>query len=149
MLSHLSPTRPGFLRKEVIQPHLPIRLPCYDFTPVTDPTFDCCALKGSLTGFGYCQLPWCDGRCVQDPGTHSPRHSDPRLLATPTSCTRVAECNPNWDRLFEFRMTSLSSCPVYLPLQHVCSPSHKGHDDLTSSPPSSGLSPAVLLESPT
>ena len=28
------------LRKEVIQPHLPVRLPCYDFTPITDPTFD-------------------------------------------------------------------------------------------------------------
>ena len=28
-----------FLRKEVIQPHLPIRLPCYDFTPVIDPAF--------------------------------------------------------------------------------------------------------------
>ena len=28
-----------FLRKEVIQPHLPIRLPCYDFTPVTRPAF--------------------------------------------------------------------------------------------------------------
>ena len=27
-------------RKEVIQPHLPIRLPCYDFTPVANPTFD-------------------------------------------------------------------------------------------------------------
>ena len=27
------------LRKEVIQPHLPIRLPCYDFTPVTGPAF--------------------------------------------------------------------------------------------------------------
>ena len=27
------------LRKEVIQPHLPIRLPCYDFTPVTRPAF--------------------------------------------------------------------------------------------------------------
>ena len=26
------------LRKEVIQPHLPIRLPCYDFTPVANPT---------------------------------------------------------------------------------------------------------------
>ena len=25
-----------FARKEVIQPHLPIRLPCYDFTPVID-----------------------------------------------------------------------------------------------------------------
>ena len=33
-----------FLRKEVIQPHLPIRLPCYDFTPVTGPTFDCSLL---------------------------------------------------------------------------------------------------------
>ena len=26
-------------RKEVIQPHLPIRLPCYDFTPVIGLTF--------------------------------------------------------------------------------------------------------------
>jgi hypothetical protein len=25
-------------RKEVIQPHLPVQLPCYDFVPVTDPT---------------------------------------------------------------------------------------------------------------
>ena len=28
------------LRKEVIQPHLPIRLPCYDFTPIISSTFD-------------------------------------------------------------------------------------------------------------
>ena len=27
-------------RKEVIQPHLPIRLPCYDFTPIIRPTVD-------------------------------------------------------------------------------------------------------------
>jgi hypothetical protein len=27
-------------RKEVIQPQLPLRLPCYDFTPITDPTLD-------------------------------------------------------------------------------------------------------------
>ena len=26
------------LRKEVIQPHLPIRLPCYDFTPIINRT---------------------------------------------------------------------------------------------------------------
>jgi hypothetical protein len=31
-------------RKEVIQPHLPVRLPCYDFVPVTNPTFDGCLL---------------------------------------------------------------------------------------------------------
>ena len=29
-------------RKEVIQPHLPVRLPCYDFTPITNPTLDAC-----------------------------------------------------------------------------------------------------------
>ena len=27
-------------RKEVIQPHVPVRLPCYDFTPLTLHTFD-------------------------------------------------------------------------------------------------------------
>ena len=38
-----------FLRKEVIQPHLPIRLPCYDFTPVIGPAFDSSLLSlGSL-----------------------------------------------------------------------------------------------------
>ena len=31
--------RSFLLRKEVIQPHLPIRLPCYDFTLITTPTF--------------------------------------------------------------------------------------------------------------
>ena len=34
-----SPTRSALPRKEVIQPHLPIRLPCYDFTPVIGLTF--------------------------------------------------------------------------------------------------------------
>ena len=37
-------TKLVLLRKEVIQPHLPIRLPCYDFTLITRPTFDCCLL---------------------------------------------------------------------------------------------------------
>ena len=39
----------GFPRKEVIQPQLPLRLPCYDFTPIINPTFD-----GSLPcGLGH------------------------------------------------------------------------------------------------
>jgi hypothetical protein len=33
------PALPMLLRKEVIQPHLPVRLPCYDFTPIAGPTF--------------------------------------------------------------------------------------------------------------
>ncbi len=61
------------LRKEVIQPHLPVRLPCYDFTPIADPTFDGSLPKGWATGFGCYQLSWCDGRCVQGPGTYSPQ----------------------------------------------------------------------------
>jgi hypothetical protein len=36
---HLT-TRQELLRKEVIQPHLPVRLPCYDFVPIASPTFD-------------------------------------------------------------------------------------------------------------
>ena len=84
-----------FLRKEVIQPHLPVRLPCYDFTPIANPTFDGSLHKGWATGFGCCRLSWCDGRCVQGPGTYSPQRADLRLLATPTSRSRVADCDPN------------------------------------------------------
>ena len=39
-------------RKEVIQPHLPIRLPCYDFTPVIGLTLDGCLLAVSSPASG-------------------------------------------------------------------------------------------------
>ena len=39
-------------RKEVIQPHLPIRLPCYDFTPVTNPAVVIALLTVRLTTSG-------------------------------------------------------------------------------------------------
>ena len=39
-------------RKEVIQPHLPIRLPCYDFTPVTNPAVVIALLAVKLTTSG-------------------------------------------------------------------------------------------------
>lgn len=42
----------GFSRKEVIQPHLPIRLPCYDFTPVTNPAVVIALLAVRLTTSG-------------------------------------------------------------------------------------------------
>jgi hypothetical protein len=46
------------LRKEVIQPQVPLRLPCYDFIPVTAHTLgDCLQLLGWLIYFGYKQLP--------------------------------------------------------------------------------------------
>ena len=62
--------------KEVIQPQVPLRLPCYDFAPVTALAFGRLAwLPSSGTDFGRSQLPWRDGRCVQGPGTYSPRRS--------------------------------------------------------------------------
>ena len=39
-------------RKEVIQPHLPIRLPCYDLTPIIGPTLDSCPLAVSSLALG-------------------------------------------------------------------------------------------------
>ena len=40
------------LRKEVIQPHLPVRLPCYDFTPLTKHTLESGLLAVSLPALG-------------------------------------------------------------------------------------------------
>ncbi len=37
----------NILRKEVIQPQVPLRLPCYDFTPVADLTVVGCLPKVS------------------------------------------------------------------------------------------------------
>jgi hypothetical protein len=48
-------TSRGFLHlsiKEVIQPHLPVRLPCYDFTPVMKPTVDAVLLAVKQTSSG-------------------------------------------------------------------------------------------------
>ena len=50
--SCFSSTLASLPRKEVIQPHLPIRLPCYDFTPVIGLTFDGCPLSVSSPASG-------------------------------------------------------------------------------------------------
>ena len=42
----------SILRKEVIQPQVPLRLPCYDFTPVTDLTVAGCLLAVSAPSSG-------------------------------------------------------------------------------------------------
>ena len=58
-------------RKEVFQPHLPVRLPCYDLAPITGFTL---GRSLRVTDFRRPRLSWLDGRCVQGPGTYSPRH---------------------------------------------------------------------------
>ena len=85
------------LRKEVIQPHLPVRLPCYDFVPIADPALDGSAplarVRPPASG-----VP--DFRDVTG-GVYKARErihrgvADPRLLATPASRGRVADPDPN------------------------------------------------------
>ena len=83
-------------RKEVIQPQVPLRLPCYDFTPITPHTLGAyLPRRGWSSDFWYTRLSWCDGRCVQGPGTYSPERADLRLLAIPASGRRVAADHPN------------------------------------------------------
>ena len=53
---HEGPVWAALLRKEVIQPHLPVRLPCYDLVPIASPTFDGSPHKGWATGFGCYRL---------------------------------------------------------------------------------------------
>ncbi len=42
--------------------------------------------------------------------------ADPRLLAIPASCSRVADCNPNLDRLFAISALSRAGDALYRPL---------------------------------
>ena len=84
------------LRKEVIQPHLPVRLPCYDFVPIASPTFD----GSSPQGVRPPASGVTDFRDVTG-GVYKARErihrsvADLRLLATPTSRGRVADPDPN------------------------------------------------------
>src|SRR4051794_1100096 len=84
------------LRKEVIQPHLPVRLPCYDFVPIASPTFD----DSLPQGVGPSASGVTDFRDVTG-GVYKARErihrsvADLRLLATPTSRGRVADPDPN------------------------------------------------------
>ena len=105
------------LRKEVIQPHLPVRLPCYDFVPIADPTFD----SSLPQGVGPPASGVTDFRDVTG-GVYKARErihrsvADLRLLATPTSWGRVADPNPNCDRLYKIGSPLRDRYPLYRPL---------------------------------
>ena len=83
------------LRKEVIQPHLPVRLPCYDFTPIADPTFDSSLLAVGPLASGVANFRGVTGGVYKARERIHPGSADPGLLATPTSWSRVADSNPN------------------------------------------------------
>ena len=63
------------LRKEVIQPQVPLRLPCYDLVPITELALGIAFLSVRHNDFEHSPLSWLDGRCVQGSGTYSPQYS--------------------------------------------------------------------------
>ena len=84
------------LRKEVIQPHLPVRLPCYDFVPIADPTFDGSLPQGVRPpASGVTDFHDLTGGVYKARERIHRSVADLRLLATPTSRGRVADPDPN------------------------------------------------------
>lgn len=98
-------------RKEVIQPQVPLRLPCYDLVPIKSFIFDAdkaasdAPLFRGLTGGVY---------KAQE---HIHRSvADLRLLAIPTSRRRVAAFDLNWGVLFGICSPSRVGFPLFTPL---------------------------------
>src|SRR5688572_28635327 len=81
--------------KEVIQPHLPIRLPCYDFTPVIGHTVASAPLAVKLPASGATNSHGVTGGVYKARERIHRGNADPRLLAIPTSRSRVADCDPD------------------------------------------------------
>ena len=125
------------LRKEVIQPQVPLRLPCYDFIPVTSYT-----LEHYLLAVGACASGATGFHDVTG-GVYKTRErihgavDDAPLLAIPTSWRRVAASNPNWGCFSRFA----PPCGIASLCSNHCITSAargiKGHADLASSSPSS------------
>ena len=81
--------------KEVIQPHLPVRLPCYDFTPVMKPTVDAVLLAVKQTSSGEPHSHGVTGGVYKARERIHRAVADARLLANPASWSRVADSSPN------------------------------------------------------
>ena len=97
--------------KEVIQPQVPLGLPCYDFTPVIDHTVASVLPRVRLPASGAANFHGVTGGVYKARERIHRGIADPRLLAIPASCTRVAECNPDYDRLSGIGSSSRTRIP--------------------------------------
>ena len=80
----------GCSRKEVFQPHLPVRLPCYDLAPITSFTLDRSSQSSGTPGFHGLT-----GGVYKARERIHRAMADARLLANPASWSRVADSSPN------------------------------------------------------
>ena len=79
----------------MIQPQVPLRLPCYDFTPVIDHTVVSALLAVRLLTSGAANSHGVTGGVYKARERIHRDVADSRLLAIPTSWSRVADSNPD------------------------------------------------------
>ena len=97
LLQTISAGEPWLSRKEVFQPHLPVRLPCYDLAPITGIALDRAFPLRASGAPGFHGLTG---------GVYKARErihramADARLLANPASWSRVADSSPNWEGIY-------------------------------------------------
>nr|GLL16984.1 hypothetical protein DCAR_001525 [Ipomoea trifida] len=128
--------------KEVIQPHLPVRLPCYDFTPVTSPAFGIPLLAVKVTTSGMASshsvtggelqpairtedgflglahprgiATLCPGHCSTTTGVSNPIRSPSFRLSVSVSAQQSAFAVGVLSDLYAFhRSTGNSLCPYH------------------------------------
>ena len=104
------------LLKEVIQPHVPVRLPCYDFTPVIGHTVVSAPLAVKLPTSGAANSHGVTGGVYKARERIHRDNADSRLLAIPTSRSRVADSDPDYDLLSGISSVSRLGNPLYRPL---------------------------------
>ena len=100
----------------MIQPHVPVRLPCYDFTPVIDHTVVGALLAVRLPASGAINSHGVTGGVYKTRERIHRDMADSRLLAIPTSWSRVADSNPDYERLSGIGSPSQVRNPLYRPL---------------------------------
>ena len=86
----------------MIQPQVPLRLPCYDFIPITTHTFGTCLLAVGTVTSGTSGFHDVTGGVYKAWERIHGAVADAPLLAIPTSGSRVADSNLNWAQLLGF-----------------------------------------------
>ena len=89
-------------RKEVIQPQVPLRLPCYDFIPITKRTLEISPLAVGIIALGASGFHDVTGGVYKAWERIHGAVADAPLLAIPASCRRIADDNLNWAEFYGF-----------------------------------------------
>ena len=100
----------------MIQPQVPLRLPCYDFVPVMNHTVAGVILSVKLPASGTIHFHDVTGGVYKARERIHRDMADSRLLAIPTSWSRVADSNPDYETLFEIGSPSRVGDSLYVPL---------------------------------